>query len=185
MNICFIGPEGSGKGTQAGLLAKELAIPHIISGDILRGHLEDQTQLGDMLREIMNSGQYVPDEKITEIILDRLNGPDCIYGFVLDGYPRSAAQAKALQEYLQSKEQQIDFAFNLLVSHEESMRRLLERKRFDDTPENIKKRLSNYDARAVDLLAYYKHLGVLYMIDGEKSIEEVHEEVKHVVEDFS
>lgn len=179
-----MGPEGSGKGTQAALLAQELQMPHIISGDILRARHDEDSPLGEHIRQVMSSGQYLSDQEITAVILHRLEQSDCIYGFILDGYPRSINQVHSLDEFLKKKNEKIDFAFNLLVSHDESVRRLLERKRFDDTPENIEKRLALYAQRSVDMLAFYKHGGVLFMIDGEKTITEVHKEIKHVVQDF-
>ncbi len=181
MIICFLGPEGSGKGTQADLLAKQLHVPHVIASDALRKVMAQDSPLGREIYTIMHSGQYVSDDKIITIYLDRIARADCAKGFIADGYPRSVAQAQALDDYLDTQKKKIDYVFLLTIPEEETLKRLQARGRYDDTPENIKGRLQNYHARADRTIAYYRSKNVLLEINAHRPIEDIHTEIMEIV----
>ncbi|MBV8695189.1 MAG: adenylate kinase [Chloroflexi bacterium] len=125
MNIILIGAQGSGKGTQAALLVQSLGIVHIASGDLFRAASQEQTELGKKIRSYLDKGELVPDEITVQMILNRINKPDCASGGVLlDGFPRTVAQAQALDKGLQGVGQQIDLAIYLQVPREELISRL-------------------------------------------------------------
>lgn len=177
MIISFIGPEGSGKGTQAALIAEKLHVPHIIMGRLIDAFMEDASPLGEKIREVRSTGQYLPDEMVSEILFKRLNEADCANGFVLDGVPRSIDQAKVIQTFLREQGKQMDVAFYLQISEAESLKRLIARGRFDDTPENIKGRLANFHQRVDPLIVFYKDQGILQEVNGERSVEEIHNDI--------
>ena len=116
MRIILLGPPGAGKGTQAKTLAKELHLPHISTGDILRKNVSESTELGREAGDFMNKGALVPDELVTRMLTERINQPDAERGFILDGYPRTLAQAKAFDETLKEKRQDLDFVVYLDTS---------------------------------------------------------------------
>ena len=124
MNLILIGAQGSGKGTQADLLAGELGLPHISSGDLFRQAMADKTELGLKVKAYMDRGELVPDDLTVAMILDRLAQPDCAQGVILDGFPRTVAQEQALEEGLQKVSKQIDLAIYLDVPREELLTRL-------------------------------------------------------------
>lgn len=124
MNIILIGAQGSGKGTQAELLSETFGIPHIASGDLFRKAAAEPTELGLKIKSYLDRGALVPDDLTVEMILDRLKKPDCAHGVVLDGFPRTVAQAKALDKGLQSIGRQIDVAAYLEVPRQELLYRL-------------------------------------------------------------
>lgn len=201
--ILLFGPQGSGKGTQSDKIIEALNIPAIVPGNIFRKNIAEKTELGQKVVEYTNSGKLVPDEITKALIFDRLNKDDCKNGFLLDGFPRNKVQAEAL-----NKEYDIDHAVLINISNEEAIKRLSRRRvcecgatyhldhnppkqegtcndcgkelfhRKDDQPEVIKKRLNIYHEETAPLLEIYREKGVLHEIDGEKSIEEVWEDVK-------
>lgn len=182
MIICFLGPEGSGKGTQAEMLAKKLQLPHIVTGDILRQRKNEDSQMGQLIRETFAKGSYLPDDKIIAIFLNRIQEEDCVSGFIADGYPRSIGQAEALDTFLREHNSKVDYVFALTLSEEESVKRLMARGRFDDTPDQIKGRLATYYDRVQAMLDRYKAQNVLENVDGERSIEEIHADILRRIE---
>lgn len=128
MVILFLGAPGAGKGTQASLIAKKLNIPHISTGDIFREAVSKGTELGRKAKEYMDRGELVPDEVVIGIVKERLSQEDCRKGFVLDGFPRTVAQAEALDKVLEDLGAKLDFVFNINVSEEEVVRRLTGRR---------------------------------------------------------
>lgn len=176
-----MGPQGSGKGTQAALLAKQLNLPHIVAGDILRQIMADDSPRGKHIKDIMSNGQYLPDVEMATIYLDRLGQADCQQGFIADGFPRSIVQAQALDSHVTSRGQHIDHVIVMQISDDESMKRLLARGRFDDTAENITNRLRNHHERENVIIDHYRKKGVLREINGEQSVEEVHAAILTVV----
>lgn len=128
MVILFLGAPGAGKGTQASLIAKKLNIPHISTGDIFREAVSKGTELGRKAKEYMDRGELVPDEVVIGIVKERLSQEDCRNGFVLDGFPRTVAQAEALDKVLEDLGAKLDFVFNINVSEEEVVRRLTGRR---------------------------------------------------------
>ena len=124
MNLILIGAQGSGKGTQADLLSEALGLPHVASGDLFRKAIDEQTELGKQVKVILDRGELVPDDLTVAMVLDRLNMPDCARGVILDGFPRTVAQAQALDKGLAGAGKQIDLALYLKVPREELLERL-------------------------------------------------------------
>jgi adenylate kinase len=124
VNIVLLGAPGAGKGTQAKSLAEKLGISHISTGDILRQNVKGNTEIGKKAQEYMNQGLLVPDELVTEMLIDRFSRPDVHSGFILDGYPRNAAQAKKLDEILTAKKLSLDYALELSASEKIIIQRL-------------------------------------------------------------
>ena len=184
MRIIFYGPEGSGKTTQGKLLAEKLGVPHLVSGDLVRrAAANDKGIIGDICREALAKGYYVADSEMFVMWKARLKDEDTQEGWVIDGFPRNLSQAEWLADKLDKYQQTIDKVFYLNVSEEESIRRLLKRARRNpdgtlaDTPEKISERLKRYKAEEADVLSYYRNLGILEEIDGEKSVEAIHQDI--------
>lgn len=177
MNIVFLGPQGSGKSTQAKLLSEHLGIPLVSTGDLMRAKAQENTPLGRRVRDTINQGHLVDDETLLTVLKEEF-AKARYEGMVLDGVPRSEEQAEALAGLID-----IDKVFNLVVSEEEGVKRLLKRGRHDDTPEVIKRRLEQYHAKTKPILDYYRQKGVLEDVDGERSIGKIHEDVRDRVND--
>src|SRR3989339_258983 len=180
LNIIFYGPEGSGKSTQAKLLAEKLAIPHIASGDLVRwGAANDQGMIGDVCREALSKGYYVADSEMFVLWKGRLKQSDMDNGWVIDGFPRNLAQAEFLADKLDKHNKNVDIVFYLKVSEEESIKRLLKRGRknpdgsTNDSEELIVERLRRYKTEESDVLNYYNQMGVLMEVSGERLVEEI------------
>ena len=164
MKILLIGPQGSGKSTQAKLLAQYLGLPYISSGDIFR-------QMQGKIKQILDQGKLVDDETTAKLVESRLKEADCQNGFILDGYPRTEEQIKLFDP-------KVDKVIYLKLSDESIMKRLLKRGREDDTPESIRTRLNFYHEQTQPLLEYYQSLGILTEIDGEKPIDDVQSAIR-------
>ncbi|HMV78808.1 MAG TPA: adenylate kinase [Leptospiraceae bacterium] len=175
--LIFMGPPGAGKGTQAKVISVEFKIPQISTGDILRSSIQAGTEMGLKAKKYMDAGDLVPDEVVIGIIRDRLKESDCVNGYILDGFPRTTEQAKALDQLLQSIGSKLDAVVNIAVPDKELVSRLLERAkiegRADDNEETIKNRLSNYNQKTFPLLDYYRSTGLLKEIDGVGKPEEI------------
>lgn len=198
MNVILLGAPGSGKGTMAQKLTNELHIPQISTGDIFRKNLKEETPLGLQVRDIMARGDLVPDEITIEIVKNRLSDGDCKNGYILDGFPRSIAQAEALDGF-----QRIDAAVNLDVDEEAIVKRLSGRRfcpdcngtfhvstlggssvcpacggklivRADDSEETVRERLRVYYKTTFPLIEYYAKQGKLITVDGNGAIDEVY-----------
>ena len=180
-NILFIGPQGSGKGTQAKRVAVSEGIPHISTGDMFRAAIAAGTELGKQLAPILESGALVPDELTVSIIEERLAQPDAQQGFVLDGFPRTMAQARALDEMLSAVGRPLDLVFEFALSDELALQRCLGRAaqegRADDTPEVIAKRLATYHELTEPIVDHYRAAGLLVVIHAERSVDEVNAEL--------
>jgi adenylate kinase len=206
MRIIIFGPQGSGKGTQAELIARRFGLPYISTGDIFRYHLKNQTELGQKVIQYVNAGHLVPDELTNEIVRQRINQPDCSLGFVLDGYPRNKSQLEFLNQI-----EKIDFAIAIELDDKIAIERLAGRlackcglsyhlqnnppkqagicdkcggqlfKRDDDEPEAIKKRLDIYHQETEPLLKIYDDQGVLDRVDASQSIEGVYQQIEAVI----
>lgn len=205
MKLILLGPPGAGKGTQAKMLTETFAIPQISTGDILRAAVKEQTPLGRKAREFMDAGQLVPDEVVIGIVSERLQEQDCANGFILDGFPRTVAQADALQVDLNRLNKPLDKVVSLAVDTEALVARLTGRRtcrlcgkgyhvsfdpppepdkcvcggelfqRDDDQEATIRKRLSVYAEQTSPLISYYAGAGLLVELDGMQPIGVVQE----------
>jgi adenylate kinase len=182
----LLGPQGSGKGTQAKRISAEYGIPHIATGEILREAIENGTPLGLRVKPIYDSGQLVPDELMIDLIRERLSEDDAREGFVLDGFPRTMAQADALDEMLREigRELSVVFEFQLSdgVCRERMLKRAEEEGRTDDTPEAIARRLALYHEQTEPLVEHYRAQGNLVGIHADGAINEVFAEVQQALE---
>jgi adenylate kinase len=186
VNILLLGPQGSGKGTQAKRISEEYGVPHIATGDMLRATIEADTPLGRTLKPILDSGQLVSDDLMIQLIRNRLEEPDAAEGFVLDGFPRTWAQARALDAMLREIGRDLDVVFELQTSDGVSTERLLKRareeSRADDTPEVIAERLATYHRETEPLVEHYRTSGNLVGIHAARSINEVFSEIQDALE---
>lgn len=171
MRVVLLGPPGAGKGTQAEKLAEKLGIPHISTGELFRSNIQDGTKLGLEAKRYLDAGDLVPSSLTNELVDDRLNDSDAANGFILDGYPRSVEQAKALHEMLERRGTDIDAVVEFRVSEDELLTRLTGRGRADDTEEVIRNRMKVYREETAPLLDYYS--GELKTVDAVGSLDEV------------
>ena len=203
MNIVLLGAPGAGKGTQAAKLVEEFATPHISTGDILRAAVKNQTELGKKAKGYMDAGDLVPDSLIIDLMDERLREPDCEKGFILDGFPRTTAQAVALDDMLVRLERPLDAALLVDVDPEVIIKRLTERRcckecgyigtaadatcpkcsgemyqRDDDNETTVRNRLDVYAKSTSPLIDYYKGKGLLKSVDGDRPVDAVFADVK-------
>ncbi|OBJ49509.1 adenylate kinase [Mycobacterium sp. 1423905.2] len=171
MRVVLLGPPGAGKGTQAQKLAEKLGIPQISTGELFRRNIEEGTKLGKEAKRYLDAGDLVPSELTNELVDQRLNEPDAAKGFILDGYPRSLEQAKALHDMLGRRGTDIDAVVEFRVSEEELLERLKGRGRADDTEEIIHNRMKVYRDETAPLLEYYS--SELKTVDAVGSMDEV------------
>jgi len=186
VNILLLGPQGSGKGTQANRIAAEYGIPHIASGDMLRAAMAAGTPLGLKVKPIYDAGELVPDEIMVGLIRERLEEPDTNDGFALDGFPRTIRQAEALDATLREIGRELTVVFALQVPDGICVERLLGRAtvegRPDDTPEAIRKRLEIYHRETEPVIEHYRTQGILVTIHGEGTPNEVFAELQAALE---
>jgi adenylate kinase len=173
----LIGPPGAGKGTQAARLAAAYDIPAISTGDIFRSNVKNETELGKLAKSYMDRGEYVPDSVTNDLVRDRLSHSDAADGFLLDGYPRTADQVAELDSILDEANKSLTAVVLLTADTDEIVRRLLKRAveqgRSDDTEEVIRRRLEVYEAETAPLISSYSARGLVVMVDGLGSIDEV------------
>ena len=206
VNIIFLGPPGAGKGTQAQIVCQKLKIPQISTGDMLRAAIAAQTETGRKAKAYMDEGQLVPDEVVIDIVKERLTADDCASGYILDGFPRTVKQAKALGDFAE-----INAVINLDVADEALVKRLSGRRvcpscgapyhvdrlkgdkackadgtrliqRDDDKAETVLNRLQVYHEKTAPLIAHYQAEGLLKNIDGTRGLEEIGAEILKTLE---
>jgi adenylate kinase len=186
VNVLLLGPQGSGKGTQAKRISAEYGIPHVATGDMLRAAIAAETPLGLRVEPILDSGQLVSDDLMIELIRERLEAEDARGGFILDGFPRTTAQADALDSMLREIGRELTIVFALQISDELCVQRLLRRAkeegRADDTPETIARRLELYHRETEPLVEHYRTQGNLVPIHAEGTVNEVFAEVQAALE---
>lgn len=185
MRLIILGPPGAGKGTQAIRVAQSRGIPAISTGDIFRDNIKNKTALGLQVKEVLASGAYVPDEVTNAIVRDRLAQPDASGGFLLDGYPRTAAQVAELDDMLTAASTSLDAVLELTVDVDEVVQRLLKRAeidgRADDTEDVIRHRLNVYVQETAPLAAIYQERGLLRHVDGMGEMDAVTERLQAVL----
>ena len=175
--MVLLGPPGAGKGTQAARIGERLGIPAISTGDIFRAHVAGSTELGLRARAYMDKGEYVPDSVTNAMVADRLTEDDAASGFLLDGYPRTAAQVDALDDMLSERGEALDVVVEITADADAVVERLLgraaEQGRADDTEPVIRRRLEVYAEATAPLAAIYEGRGLLLRVDGMGGIDEV------------
>jgi adenylate kinase len=188
VNVLLLGPQGSGKGTQAKLISKTYGIPQIATGDMIREMKELDTPVGREVKAVYDAGELVNDDLIIRMIRDRLDRGDTIPGFVLDGFPRNMAQAEALDALLRELDRELDVVFEFQVADRETLmermlKRAAEEDRSDDTPEAIRRRLEIYDEQTAPLVEYYRSTrGNVVGIHADRPIDEVFSEIREALE---
>ena len=181
MRIVFFGPNGSGKGTQAGLLKTKLGIPHISTGDLLRAAVKAGTPLGLKAKVVMEAGQLVSDEIVLGMLEERLSRPDAAAGFILDGYPRNLAQCTALEDLLDRLQRPLDVAIQLDVPDSAILARCELRfaaeHRPDDDPAIVRKRLDIYREQTAPVAQHFADIGKLKHVDGVGELQAVFQRI--------
>jgi adenylate kinase len=186
LNILILGPQGSGKGTQAKRIVADYGLIHAATGDMLRDAMAAGTPVGQKVEPIVDSGELVPDEIVVELIKERLQQPDAAKGFILDGFPRNLSQAEALDGLLRELGRPLDVVLELQVPDEICIARMLKRAeeegRADDTLETIQRRLEIYHQNTAPLVEHYLPGGIVVGIHGDRSVGEVYAEIQQALE---
>jgi adenylate kinase len=186
LDVLLLGVQGSGKGTQAKRIASDYGLAHIATGDILRAAMAEGTPLGLRVKPIYDAGELVPDDLMIELIRERLQSADTGNGFILDGFPRTMAQADALDEMLSEIERPLAVVFELQVPLDVAIERLskraVEEGRRDDTPDAIAKRIELYNQETAPLVSHYRLAGNLVGIHGDRPATEVFAEIQDALD---
>ncbi len=186
LNVLLLGPQGAGKGTQAKRIAAEYDIPHVASGEILRAAMASGTELGKQVESIVNAGELVGDDLMIELIRDRLAAEDTDNGFILDGFPRTTAQAEALDTMFGDIGRSFSVVFALQIPDDVAFERLRKRAqiegRADDTDDAIRRRLDNYHRETEPLIEYYRVRGNLVPVHGARTENEVFGEIQSALQ---
>ncbi|HEX9977430.1 MAG TPA: adenylate kinase [Acidimicrobiia bacterium] len=169
--LLIVGPPGAGKGTQADVLCKAIGIPHVSTGEMLRDHVDRGTGLGVRAKAIMDAGDLVPDDIVIAMVRERLNAPDAACGFLLDGFPRTRAQAEALDGVLGGVG--LDAVITIDVPEDEAVQRIMLRGRSDDTEETVRNRLAVYREQTAPLIDFYERRGLVRPVEGVGAVGEV------------
>jgi adenylate kinase len=185
MRLVLLGPPGAGKGTQASRVSARLAVPAISTGDIFRANVSQGTPLGQEAQRYMDAGEYVPDSVTNAMVRDRLAQPDCVPGFLLDGYPRTPAQVDELDGMLAERDEHLDAVVEIVVDVESVVARLLGRAaqegRADDTEGVIRRRMAVFAEHTAPLADLYDARGLLHRVDGLGAVDEVTDRIMAVL----
>lgn len=185
VRMLLVGPPGAGKGTQAARLAEIYGIPAISTGDIFRANVRDETPLGVEAKRYMDSGEYVPDSLTNALVADRLSHDDCASGFLLDGFPRTLDQVRALDEILDSEGTQLDIVVELVADPDVVVERIklrgAEQGRSDDSEEVVRNRLEVYRRETTPLIEVYGGRDLLVSVDGLGTIPAVTDRIVHAL----
>jgi adenylate kinase len=185
MNIVIFGPPGAGKGTQSNFIVNKFNLHQLSTGDLLRKEIKGQTKLGNEISSIINSGNLVSDQIVSDLIEKYISNSIYKDRLIFDGYPRNLIQAKTLNELLSKYGQKIDLVLKLSVSLETIKKRISERlsveKRADDSEDIAIKRYNTYEKTTEPVIDYYKKLNLLKVIDGERSIDQINKEISDII----
>jgi len=189
MNIILFGPPGAGKGTQAKIIEDRYGLVQLSTGDMLRAAVAEGSEIGLRAKAIMDAGNLVDDATMLGIIAERITQPDCAKGFILDGFPRTVAQADGLEQMLAEKGMGIDRVIEITVDDQELYARIekraaetpAEQRRADDNAETLKKRLGVYYAQTAPVLPYYADRGELHKVDGMQPIDRVTSQIETIL----
>ena len=188
MNLVLFGPPGAGKGTQSKILTEKRGLPQLSTGDMLRAAIEAGTSLGLACKALMAKGELVPDETVIRIIAERYDQPDAAHGAVFDGFPRTIAQAVALDKMLAERGRKIDRVLELKVDDAVLLERVKSRiaagglLRADDNPETLRKRLEVYYQSTAPVLGFYRTQGKVKSLDGMRPIPEVTQQIAAILD---
>jgi adenylate kinase len=191
MRLILLGPPGAGKGTQAQRLVEKHGIPQLSTGDMLRAAVQAQTEVGKRAKAVMDAGELVSDEIVNAIVADRIDQADCANGFILDGYPRTLAQADAVEAMLKQRNLSLDAVIELVVDDKALVGRIVRRAeearvagqpvRKDDNPQVFEERLREYYKKTAPLIGYYHAKGMLKGVDGMAPIDDVTRQIDALV----
>jgi adenylate kinase len=191
MRLILLGPPGAGKGTQAQRLVEAHGIPQLSTGDMLRAAVKAETATGKRAKAVMDAGELVSDEIVNGIVSERIDDPDCSKGFILDGYPRTLAQADAVETMLAGKGTKLDAVIELVVDDKALVGRIVKRAseaaiagqavRKDDNPQVFEERLREYYKKTAPLTGYYHAKKLLRGVDGMNSIDEVTASIEEIL----
>lgn len=188
LNLVLFGPPGAGKGTQSQKLIDKYQLVHISTGDIFRAHIKNQTALGQKVSQLIADGELVPDSITIAMLEEEVDHNPQAKGFIFDGFPRTVAQAEALDAFLESKDSSITGVIALDVTQEELTHRIAERKkisnRADDDAEKLKKRIEEYFTKTVHVLPYYEAQQKLTKVNGIGEIEVIFSDLCGVIDQY-
>jgi len=189
MRLILLGPPGAGKGTQAQRLEQKHKYTQLSTGDMLRAAVAAGSEIGLQVKDLMARGELVSNEIVVEIISNRIDEPDCSKGFILDGFPRNVAQAKALDDMLAEKNMKLDSVVEIAVDDSLLISRIEKRAsetvggpRDDDNAESLKNRLNIYHKQTAPVVEYYKNKGVLRTVDGMADMDNVSKQIEEVLQ---
>ncbi|MFN3547540.1 MAG: adenylate kinase [Mesorhizobium sp.] len=195
MRLILLGPPGAGKGTQAQRLVERHGIPQLSTGDMLRAAVKAETDVGKRAKAVMDAGELVSDDIVNAIVSERIDAPDCANGFILDGYPRTLAQADAVEAMLAAKGMDLDIAIELVVDDKALVGRIVKRAeeaqaagqpvRKDDNPVVFEERLREYYKKTAPLIGYYHAKGLLKGVDGMDDMDSVTRQIERLLDGVS
>ena len=188
LNLILFGPPGAGKGTQAEILEREHGLKKLSTGDMLRAEVEQDTELGREAKNYMDEGNLVPDELLVSMIRERIKQTDCANGFILDGFPRTQAQAAALERMLNDNGFNLDAVIALEVDEDELVNRVVKRARqdpgnarADDNEETMRQRLEVYHEQTAPILPFYETRDLLHQVDGMQTVDTVARDIEDII----
>jgi adenylate kinase len=189
LNIILLGPPGAGKGTQANFLSSAFGLIKLSTGDMLREAMGEGSELGQRVQKIVDSGDLVSDDVMIEMILERISRPDCVVGFILDGFPRTLNQAEALDSVIKKKKIELNHVIALAVKTDILINRIKNRvsetpndqRRNDDDEQTLTHRLKVYEEQTAPILPHYEKLGLLKTVDGMLSEVEVSKRISEIL----
>ncbi|MGN5954347.1 adenylate kinase [Sphingobacterium lactis] len=188
LNLVLFGPPGAGKGTQSAKLIEKYDLHHISTGDMFRAHIKDQTELGKQVSQIIADGNLVPDSITIAMIEEEINNNPDVKGFIFDGFPRTVAQAEALDKFMESKNMPISGVIALDVNEQELTQRIAKRQeisgRADDAADKLKRRIEEYFGKTVHVLPYYEAKGNLTKVNGIGDIQAIFGELSSIIDRY-